>query len=584
MGIHGFFPWHIKNNPKDISKLKKGQDLNTLKINIDNFFIDVNGLLHSSAQSVFKYGSNKPNKSLLGKNINKIIKSSSKKNQKKVFEHICQTIENLLSIVKPNKRLILCVDGPAPLSKQNQQRQRRFKAALERSSEDPDTFDSNCLTPGTKFMDSITKYIDWYVRTNINTNPIWKSLEVVFSSEKVPGEGEHKLINYMRSYGNKSESYCINGLDADLIMLALGTHLPNFWIIREDLYNGVDEFYVLNIGDTRKTLSDRMNWEKDTDKKEYSPFNKVYAINDFIFMFFLVGNDFLPNVPCMEIDETCIDYMINIYKRVGESYGHLTVNSSDSIIFQKIPVQVFFGTMSQYDKPLLENKLVRKKHYKDVLLEKNSKFDSVTKNFELDLEGYRKDYYTNKFEDKTNVKELCHQYLEGLQWVLSYYTKGVPDWKWLFKHHYAPFAVDLSRYMSDFMHKPLGESIPSTPFQQLLSVLPPKSAGLIPIPLSQLLTDSKSDIKKYCPDTFEIDLSGKTRPWQGIVLLPMVNFESVNKEYFKHIDKVSEPDKARNIVGETFVYSFDPKVESFTYFSEYGNIINCKIKITKIHL
>ena len=62
-----------------------------------------------------------------------------------------------------------------------------------------------------------------------------------------------------------------------------------------------------------------------------------------------------------------------------------------------------------------------------------------------------------------------------MQWVLSYYTRGVPDWKWCFKNHYAPFAHELAEYIGDFKFPDKRETEPSKPFQQLLSVLPPKS-------------------------------------------------------------------------------------------------------------
>ena len=38
---------------------------------------------------------------------------------------VCQTIENILITVNPEKR---CVDDPTPASKQAQQRKRRFKS------------------------------------------------------------------------------------------------------------------------------------------------------------------------------------------------------------------------------------------------------------------------------------------------------------------------------------------------------------------------------------------------------------------------------------------------------------------------
>ena len=581
MGIKHFFGWFKQNFGRNIKNLKKNEDFKTVKVSVDNLMIDLNGLFHSSTQKIYEYGSHKPRSRLMGNPPDRRKRLGGIKTQIKVFEDVCKNIDSILSIVSPKKRLILCIDGPAPLSKQNQQRQRRFRSASEKNEEEFKRFDSNCITPGTKFMDYLSKYIDRYIRSNISDNLKWEHLEVIFSNEKSPGEGEHKIINYIRFHGNPQDSYCIHGMDADLIMLALGTHLPNFWILREDLYNPRNEFYVIDIGSVRSELGQLMNWNENNEKdiKEFIPES---AINDFIFMCFMVGNDFLPHVPSLEIIEGGIDQMIDVYKNVGEQYGHLTHTENDCVIFQKTSVGVFLGTIGQYDKGVLEEKLLHKdKFFPDLLLEKNAKF--IDGKYNVNIEGYRKDYYSECFKDTTKIKNLCHDYFVGLQWVLSYYTRGVPDWKWCFQHHYAPFAHELAEHITDFEFPEKRQTEPTTPFQQLLSVLPPESSSLIPIPLSQLLTDSRSLIKKFCPLKFKVDLSGKRQEWEGIVLLPMVDFSVIQEEYKKHIDKVSKQELALNILGDSYIYTRSvDNPEIFRSF--YGNIQECKVKSEVIKL
>lgn len=581
MGIKHFFYWFKNNFGKNFKNLRAADDFKSAGVSIDNLMIDLNGLFHSSTQKVYEYGNCKPPTRLLSKPRRK--KLGNLQQQMKVFEDVCKNIEKLFVLARPKKRLILCVDGPAPLSKQNQQRQRRFRSAMEKDDEEFKRFDGNCITPGTKFMDFLTKYIDWYIKKSISENPLWKDIDVVFSNEKSPGEGEHKIINYIRFYGDKNDSFCIHGLDADLIMLALGTHLPKFWILREDLYDQKNEFFLIDIGSARKDLACVMNWnDGDETKEKTAPdFNPEYAINDFIFICFMVGNDFLPHIPSLEIIEGGIDAMLDVYKNVGESYGHLTCNIDGNVVFQKLSLEVFLGTIAQYDKGILEDKLLKKDNFfPDPILERNAKI--VEGKYVLDIEEYRKDYYNNSFEDGTDLHDLCHQYLEGMQWVLSYYTRGVPDWKWCFRHHYAPFAHELAEYISDFKFPEKKETSPMTPFQQLLSVLPPKSSGLIPIPLSQLLTDSRSEIKKFCPLKFEVDLSGKRREWEGIVLLPQVNFDVIRKEYFKHIDKVDKNELKRNKLGKSYMYSYTPT--TFNFHSFYGDIPECSVKSEVIEI
>lgn len=586
MGIHSFFPYCRNTFGSDILNLKYPKTFVDLNADVDNLMIDLNGVYHSSTQKIYKYGNHKPPKRLLG-NKNKYKRVGTLKKQIAVFKDVCEEIEKILNIVNPKKRLVLCVDGPAPLAKQSQQRQRRFKSAKEKNEDEFKEFDSNCITPGTKFMDYLSKYIDWYIRNKISESSTWQKIDVIFSSEKSPGEGEHKIINFIRHYGGEDDSYCIYGLDADLIMLSLATHVPKFWILREDLYNYDNDYYVIDIGSMRVNLSKLMCWEEKKEENEetiFHPlhrFNSRWSINDFIFLCFMIGNDFLPHIPTLEILEGGIDIMIDVYKKVCRYNGHITEEKNDKVVFCKQSMEIFMSTICLEEKRLFEDKLMSKKYFPDEILNNHSKW--VDTKYIVNMDNYKTEYYQEHFNFTISIEQICHEYLEGMQWVLSYYTRGVPNWKWCFKHHYAPFALDIGKYTKSFKLPVQIKTNPSTPYQQLLCVLPPKSANLIPFPLNKLLTDAESPLKKYCPDNFKIDLSGKRKEWQGVVLLPMVDFDLVRKEYFKHIDGVDQKDIRRNRLGKSFVYFYTPN-KSQVFNSYYGNISNCKVQTNSIEL
>lgn len=166
----------------------------------------------------------------------------------------------------------MAVDGVAPRAKMNQQRSRRFRTAKEakevrdkaiaKGEELPEekAFDSNCITPGafshsyilplylnycpgTPFMVKLSEQLRYWVNKKISEDSNWRDIQVVLSGHEVPGEGEHKIMEYIRlskaqpDY-NPNVRHCLYGLDADLIMLGLLSHDPHFCLLREEVKFG----------------------------------------------------------------------------------------------------------------------------------------------------------------------------------------------------------------------------------------------------------------------------------------------------------------------------------------------------------
>jgi 5'-3' exonuclease len=238
MGIKHFFFWYKKNFANSISSLVKNQQIDKP---IDTLLLDLNGIFHNSAQKIFKYGGFSEPKRLMGKPQ---VIVNDKETRERLYQDVCEAIDHLVYVTQPRKRIFLGIDGPAPIGKQNQQRQRRFRAASE--SRGGEVFDSNCITPGTEFMHDLGVYLDNHIRHKVESDDGWKGRDIVFSNEKVPGEGEHKAVEYIRQKGTTDEIYCINGPDADLIMLALATHKTNFYVLREDTFDPKVDLLLLD--------------------------------------------------------------------------------------------------------------------------------------------------------------------------------------------------------------------------------------------------------------------------------------------------------------------------------------------------
>jgi 5'-3' exonuclease len=170
------------------------------------------------------------------------------------------------------------------------------------------------------------------------------------------------------------------------------------------------------------------------------------------------------------------------------------------------------------------------------------------------------------------VKEICHDYLFGLEWILQYYTIGVSDWNWYYTHMYSPFVYDLYLHsLSYTFGREQKQTEPSEPFKQLLSILPQTSSGLLPSPLDTLL--HVSPLKEYCPSTFEVDMKGKKSDWEGVPIIPFIDQTTVTTEYNKYIGKVSKSCLQRNARNQT--YSYVHNIEnSYVFRCKTGNFVS----------
>ena len=214
-------------------------------------------------------------------------------------------------------------------------------------------------------MDLLASSLRYWIAHKLNTDPGWKNLCVVLSDASVPGEGEHKIMDYIRrkrSDPNHDPNmrHVIYGLDADLIMLSLATHEPHFKVLREDVFAqdakhrgchrcGQEGHIAAHCrGEARKedakplqkkpfifldvpTLREYLNVELQTPGIPFA-FDLERAIDDWVFLIFFVGNDFLPHLPSLEIREGAIDTLLKIWKRELPNMSGYVTNNGLSLI------------------------------------------------------------------------------------------------------------------------------------------------------------------------------------------------------------------------------------------------------------
>lgn len=539
-------------------------------------------------------------------------------------------IETLVQVARPQRVLYIAIDGVAPRAKMNNQRERRYKfvdevrlfkeKASHTGQEIPESFfDPNSISPGTLFMLELNTQLEAFIVGKMETDPNWRQLEVVLSGVDVPGEGEHKMMQYMRERQGENTRHCLYGLDADLIVLGLVTHQENVVILREE----VNITYIREnpprklIGTPAKYQLICLNLVREYLQLDFAclpALDLERLIDDFILIIAFVGNDFIPRLPTFEISEGSINFLIETYKKLWSEVGYL----SQEGVVQWPALARFLGGLPHYELKALEERVSSKKRVRtnepmpstatQKLSVKNLYFEGVNETYvksksqkketedpaddpeippeapsidprlQETLKGTLKSggiqliktrYYQEYFGfDVTQepglfqVRDVIREYLRGLQWVLFYYYRGCPDWEWFYRYHYGPMISDFQE-VSELMAVPLASEMsftlhtPYTPLHQLLTVLPPGSSHLLPASYRAILhSPDHLDMFPERPK-IEYDFLCARVGWQSLkIILPFVRLEKV-QELTADIE-VTEEISRRNALGSERAFTYAP--------------------------
>jgi 5'-3' exonuclease len=486
MGIPSYFSYVLKNHTKIIKRLNTVK-LQTLLIDANSFIYDV---VYES-----------PNLSI----SNQLI-----------YENVYKKIKELAEKLRV-QNVYVAFDGTAPLAKMKQQKQRRYKSYVTKRVLNQQTkFNTNIITPGTNFMKGLDEYL----------KPRLEKDGYLFSGSSEPGEGEHKLFEYLRKHSNKST--VIYGLDADLIMLSLlhVTEYPKIFLYRETRHfsymNGIDEKedYVFNVDEMAVQIYEYL-YDDNQKRKAISK-----AVNNYCLLCFLCGNDFLPHFPSINIRNNGIEYLLDIYKK--------HIQEEDIACGSKIQwktIKKLFLILSQQEKELITKNIEWKKQLKVYSKNKEDELNHLPmkhNNEDYLLEHYDK-YYPHLF-GQNDEKPICQNYLTMFEWTWLYYHGICMSQYVVYDFHLAPLFSSLLNNLPCFDNETFVSEDNTPPVEsltQLAYVLPYADyEGIIP---PETIKKIEKQFPQLCKNNFPIHYDFCKFFWESHVDFNYVNIHKLNE-------------------------------------------------------
>lgn len=548
MGVPGFFAWLLKQDKSNrILKKRFESKPNTL-------FFDANCLFHPQCFKILKAFP---------------YETSVNKLEEMMMERIINYIKFIINYVNPTDLVYIAVDGVAPLAKINQQRKRRYKSVEENEMKNNiykqynipnNTAWSNIvITPGTDFMKKLDKKIKLFINESDKVN----KYKIIYSSYEERGEGEHKILQYLKNNYkniNTEKTHIIYGLDADLIFLALSSNMKNIYLLREQSNFGKTP--QIEEKDPIKDVGEPMTYVSILESREVfniyfksrldiEPEEEIDFINDFIFLCYFLGNDFLPHIPSINIRKDGLETIIEAYIFAYERTGEIIIKEVEpKIIYSLKTIELFLSYLADIEKTYFKERYkinytqycpsyLTKQHEKELwkienlinIKKENDPFNLLSPYIEH--EEAKANYYLHHFHMRFNLKKqiqkVTFSFYNVLKWVSEYYFHEAPSWNVQYNFDEAPFVSDIYENFKQFSEIEIIKnsntslSIP----QQLLSVIPPAKKDILDKSIQDKMNNT--NIIHMLPIKVEYDYNYKEKFWLCEAIMPYLNYEEIEK-------------------------------------------------------
>lgn len=488
--------------------------------------------------------------------------------EKRLITEVCKYTKQIVNYVNPSETVYISIDGVVPMAKMRQQRLRRFKSVWVHKEEvekcgkpNKPRWDTNAITPGTHFMDTLAKELASLCKKNSasgsgsGSGPKWE-----LSDATQPGEGEQKVFSLFREKGSRNELNGIQvvyGLDADLIVLSLlhNKDTTPIYLFREAMECGEvvrnafqeEEYRYLSISKLAAYIS------RNTHGMKKSDFLMNYCMG-----MTLLGNDFIPHGLSANIKNGGHELLLELLKDMNAKGLSFIVLIDEKPKWSIKGLEYAFFWLGNIRETDYVKKTIETKHVMSCLpvkvqagkeqweyeaakwnrqplerFEENCLIESASghfKDYSVRLYEDWRDIYNRRFlsaESSADVKKVCREFCNGLQWVLEYYTgKSAINPEWMYSWMFPPTWNDLLSYIQNEFSEEI--ALPSLenpdsiqyvkPQEQLALVLPLESYWLI---RDKGLKNLPTKAPQLWVNTFKVVSAGRKFMWECEASIPL---------------------------------------------------------------
>jgi 5'-3' exonuclease len=542
MGIKGYVRTILEKYPSIHSSL-------TVTNNTNYLLFDFNSLIYGAVAIVSH------SKNSIGRNFTPLI-----------INVVIKIVKNIINIIKPSKSVYIAIDGVVPMAKIHVQRERAYHALLDNEFKDSvlgkqskTEWNKMQIKPGTEFMAALSKQLKAHK---------WK-IKMIISDDSEPGEGEHKIMDYIATLKDANMNICIVSPDSDMLVL------PNKLTDRNHHYTIIsptnDKEYLQKQYEKEEYVAISLDVFNDAWMTEFgivknTPLNIKNILYDFSFFTMFAENDFVKSFIYTRMNQTFVNkqtfvLLAEIYKKVSQKFetspnrfmihidakNKLTINykfmiefvreiaSNETTYLRELQQKYQNSALSKFAaKKNAESK--KKEDYAMILYTHQPLYKSIHPlyakynqqfkqiNYYAPETVWKKQYYTFFFGDNITVDTICLEYLHSLEFAIQYYLTKLPSWTYYYPYIAAPLPSDFLEYLQSHPYVPYKFTLakPYTFIEQMLHNITYKDVEILPDAYRKIVLNPNNE--KYYPraNNLKVNVVQGEKMMYANIILPTI--------------------------------------------------------------